>query len=107
MTNDDELTDEHLRAIAMHYAPEVARIKRDAGPPTDRASLFDLAAAPEVPPATLVEALLADPVTARLLGAWRRSVLKLEAARAEAVNRGDDVSWLDIDVTAANDRNAE
>lgn len=101
--DDDELTDEHLRAIAEHYAPEVARIRRD-GPAAYRASLFDLAKAPEVAPATLVEALLADPVTARLLQAWRRSVIELEAARADAVIRGEDVSWFDVSVGPANDQ---
>jgi hypothetical protein len=46
----------------------------------------------------LLEALLADPVTARLLVAWRRSVVELEAARAVAAARGDDdlVQWIDV-----------
>ena len=47
--------------------------------------------------ALLLQALLADPGTVRLLAAWRRSVVNLEAARAAAAAAGheDLVRWLD------------
>jgi hypothetical protein len=46
---------------------------------------------------SLLTALLADPATARLLVAWRKSVQNLEAARATAAAAGDQdlLDWLE------------
>jgi len=40
--------------------------------------------------ATVLESLLTDPAMARLVVAWRRSVLDLEAARQAAIAAGDE-----------------
>jgi len=44
----------------------------------DDLNLFELAHQ-DVPPATLLAALMVDPATARLLVAWRRSAVRLSA----------------------------
>jgi hypothetical protein len=53
--------------------------------------------------ASLLAALMADPVTAGLVLAWRKSVADLEAARAVVVAAGEEgsVNW--FDARAAND----
>jgi hypothetical protein len=73
----------------------------------DAGKLFALAHQDNVAPATLLAALVADPATARLLAAWRKSVHDLEAARAAAEAAGEDTAWFNIHVGAANDRDAE
>jgi hypothetical protein len=101
MSNEESRTsDAALADLQARYAAEAAAADPDGA--GTRYSLFDLALAPEVPPAALLATLLADPVTARLLVAWRKSVAELEAARAQAEAAGDDVSWFDVN-TAAND----
>lgn len=49
--------------------------------------------------ATLLGLLFADPTTARLILAWRRSVITLEAVRAEAEARGEDTTWFVVNET--------
>jgi hypothetical protein len=63
---------------------------------TQQRSLLELAG-PDLPPERLIDLLMADPVTARLLVAWRRSVIELEQARAAALEAGDEewVRWVD------------
>jgi hypothetical protein len=62
-------------------------------------SLLDFAGS-DLPAEQLIDALMADPATARLLVAWRRSVIKLEQARAAALEAGDVawVHWVDTNV---------
>ena len=62
-------------------------------------SLLDFAR-PDLPAERLIDALMADPVTAQLLVAWRRSVIELEQARAAALEAGDEpwVRWVDANV---------
>jgi len=55
--------------------------------------------------ATVLENLLTDPATARLVLAWRRSVIELEAARQAAIDAGDTelVRWVDGAVRGGRD----
>jgi hypothetical protein len=54
---------------------------------------------------SLLAALLADPTTARLIVAWRKSVADLEVARQAAIDagNGDLVRWADGVVRVKND----
>jgi len=67
---EDNARDALLAALQARYAAEAAAADPDGV--ARRQSLLDLAFAPTVPPAALLATLLADPVTARLLVAWRK-----------------------------------
>jgi len=58
-------------------------------------NLFSLANR-NVPSATLLAALMVDPMTARILVAWRKSMHDLETARVAAEAAGETTIWFDV-----------
>jgi hypothetical protein len=109
MTDDSnygEISNQVLLALRASVAGELAKIEAaDAGGAWHNTSLVDLAISPATPPAVLLDRLLEDPVTARLLVAWRRSIAELKAAEAAADVAGEDTAWFDVNVTT-NDKPA-
>lgn len=63
--------------------------------------LSDLVGRDDADEPTVLAALLADPRTAKMIAAWRRSVLAFKAVRQAAIDRGDieREAWLNEAVT--------
>ena len=51
----------------------------------------------------LLARLLKDKTTAKLLLAWRQSIIDLETARARAEKQGLDTSWFNVDANPEDD----